>query len=130
LRTISRKAKVKGKERPTEVEMRFSRLAWQSLFLSFLLVSCQSKPDTVVGKWQDANSVLELQEDGLFIFTREDKQQSYSGSWKLLEDKRLQMDFAVDGVPQTTFFHDVAVSNEQLSMKGPDGEMASLRRVK
>lgn len=115
---------------PAEVEMRFSRLAWRSLFLLFLFVSCQSKPETVVGKWQDENSLLELQEDGLFILTREDKQQSYSGSWKLLEDKRLQLDFTVGGVPQTTFFHDVSVSPEQLRMKGPDGEMASLRRVK
>jgi len=110
--------------------MKFSRLAWRSLFMVFLLVSCQSQPETVVGTWQDENSILELQEDGLFIFTRGDKQQSYSGSWKLLEDKRLQMDFTVDGVPQTTFFHEVSVSNDQLSMKGPDGEIASLRRVK
>jgi hypothetical protein len=115
---------------PTEGKMRCARLAWRSLLMCFLVVSCQSTPETVVGKWQDENSILELQEDGLFLLTREDQAQSYSGSWKLLEDNRLQMDFAVEGIPQTTVFHEVSVSNDQLNMKGPQGETASLRRVK
>jgi hypothetical protein len=129
-----RKAKkVKLKEMPAEAEMKLSRLAWRSILVFFLLASCQSKPvtsETLVGKWQDPSSTLELQDDGLFILTHEDNSKSYSGSWKLLEDGRVQMDFTARGAPQTAFLHVTSVSKDQLNVKGPDGKETSLQRIK
>jgi len=113
--------------------MKFSRLAWRSALIFFLLVSCQSKPVTpeaVAGKWQDRETTMEFHADGLFILTGGDKGESYSGSWQLLDDGRIQVEFTAQGAPRTTFFHVVAVSKDQLDIKGPNGEKGSLKRIK
>jgi hypothetical protein len=117
---------------PAEAEMKGSRLAWCSLLVCVLLASCQSKPVTaeaLVGTWKDPSSTLALQADGLFILTHEDNSKSSSGSWKWLDDGRLQLDFTAGGAPQTTFFHVVSVSKDQLKVKGPDGKETSLQRL-
>jgi hypothetical protein len=130
---FSRKGtKVQGKELPGEADRTFARLAWRALLVVLLLASCQSQPVTaepLVGTWKDPSSRLELQADGLFILTHEDHSKSYSGSWKVLDDGRMQLDFTARGAPQTTFFHVLSVSQEQLTLKGPEGAKASFQRI-
>lgn len=87
------------------------------IFLLFVLIGygCSSSEDEILGVWSDGMKQIEIFEDNTWMLISLDKNNSISGTWKILDDGRVKLEANARGTQITALGR---AKNGTLSISG------------